>query len=396
MARLALIPWVLLAFPTFGQIASAPNEPIVPPGIPPDERIDLTGDDIPDVVITGITEHVLGENHERAGWYRRWVLPLPGTALLFRTTRNSTGYYKLADGGKLSPVELEAGFRNKQLRWSTPADSIKLEVLEHSFGLGVPPGWYGSDNFQEGTLVLRSTMGERAAIAAFTIWCSFPAGRIGITAKGSVPVAAHFGESEPPKPRVPSPDEHPKVRMYNGSGEMEPQIVIPPGIPPEERIDLSQDDIPDVVLSGYVAHNDNPKNSGWYRRGLSPLPGTRLLMEKQADGTYGWFQLKMGEALTPEHLAMNLQSGALRWADPERELVMVLELEQRFGFGPDYGEDMGWYRPEPFITEMLVFRTAQYGRPMIGSFELGNATPGGEMWINPQGLVNEGEVLKVD
>jgi len=45
---------------------------------------------------------------------------------------------------------------------------------------------------------------------------------------------------------------------------------------------------------------------------------------------------------------------------------------------------------------MLVYRTMQEGRPMLGCFELGSATPGGELWINPQGLVNEGEVLQVE
>jgi len=118
-------------------------------------------------------------------------------------------------------------------------------------------------------------------------------------------------------------------------------------------------------------------------------------MEKQADGNYGWFQLKMGEAFTPERLAMGLQNGSFRWADPEKETVFVLALEQRFGTGPEHGDDAGWQRPEPIITDMLVYRTTEHGRPMLGCFELGAATPGGELWINPQGFVNEGEVLKV-
>jgi len=42
-----------------------------------------------------------------------------------------------------------------------------------------------------------------------------------------------------------------------------------------------------------------------------------------------------------------------------------------------------------------VFRGTQYGRPMIGCFEIDHTTPGGELWVRLMGLVDEGEVLRV-
>ena len=41
-----------------------------------------------------------------------------------------------------------------------------------------------------------------------------------------------------------------------------------------------------------------------------------------------------------------------------------------------------------------MFRGTQYGRPMVGCFEVGYTTPGGELGVRLLGLVDEGEVLR--
>src|SRR4030095_1934340 len=139
-------------------------------------------------------------------------------------------------------------------------------------------------------------------LAAFTIDLDMIADKIDFTLKGSIPVDPHFGEFEPVYPPVPA-DGPPTVDLGD---KREPEPIVPAGLPPDERIDLSSDNIPDVVITGYIAYSDSAKTSGWYRRGVSPMPGTAFLMERQADGSYDVFRLKWGETLTPTHLEMGL------------------------------------------------------------------------------------------
>ncbi len=384
----------LLAIPAFAQDASAPGEPLVPPGIPPDERMDVTGDGIADLVITGRTDHIPDPEQGLDGWYRRGVRPLPGTSILLRCTHNSTGYYRVPAGGVLDTAAIRKGVHFKQLCWSGQEDAWMFNVLEQPFGPGIQEaakGWYGMGEHNEGTLVLRSVLGAHTAIAAFQIHFNLPAGRIWITSSSTVVVDPRFAvEPTPaPAPKVADPFsfEH---------EEQPPQVMVPPGVPPDEPIDLTSDDIPDVVLTGENApyHAAAPP-LGTYFRGMRMLPGAALLMERQADGTYRPFLLMESEELTPIRLAMGLGTDAFRWAEPPRWPQWIAVLQQRYGSLRTADEPSGWLPVEDPVKGMLVFRANQYGRPMIGALELDHETPGGQLWIQLQGLVNEGEVLTV-
>jgi hypothetical protein len=383
MQRLGSVICLLLSIATRGQVA--------PPGVPAQERVDVTGDGIADVLITGGTQHMDDPEMGKGGIHHRWLAPLPGTVFLFTCTQNSSDFYRVEEGSTLSAAAVEAGLRFLQLCWSRPEDSVRIGLLDKGFGFhGVDTtSWYGSDMFEEGTLVVRSTTGRQAALAAFTIDLDVITDRVGFTMKASIPVDAHFGEFAPVYPPVPA-DGPPMVDFGH---TWEPEPIVPAGIPPDERIDLTSDDIPDVVLTGYVAYADSAHKGGWYRRGISPMPGTAFLMKKQADGSYDWFRLKWGETFTPARLEMGLHSGSLRWADPTSGRVMVLVLEQSFGHPPGETEKQGWYAIEPYFNDLLVYRAAQFSRPMLGELEIGSSS-GGELWIREQALVDAGKPLQ--
>jgi hypothetical protein len=366
---------------------------VLPPAMLANERVDVTGDGIADLVIAGAAQHMDDPEMGKGGLHRCWLAPLPGTVFLTRCTPNASDYYRVEEGSVLSAAAVEAGLRFLQLCWTSPQDSVRIGLLYKGFGFqGVDTtSWYGSDDFEEGTLVVRSTTGRQAVLAAFTIDLDMIADTVGFTLKASVPVDAHFGEFEPL--RSPTHVQDSLSTVFFGH-EWEPQAIVPPGIPPDERLDLTSDDIPDVVLSGHIVYTDSSKQHGWYRRGVSPMPGTAFLMKRQGDGSYDWFWLKWGGTLTPAQLEMGLHSGSLRWADPAKESVLVLAIEQSFGLPPGGTDEQGWYVPEPHSDEQrLVYRTAAFGRPMLGALEIGTST-GGELWIQERGFVNAGEVLR--
>jgi hypothetical protein len=181
-----------------------------------------------------------------------------------------------------------------------------------------------------------------------------------------------------------------------GHEENEAQVLVPPGVAPDEPIDLTSDDVPDVVLTSEDApyHSAAPP-LGTYFRGLRMLPGSALLMAKADDGSYQPFQLMMEQELNPTQLAMGVQSGSLRWADPAYWRAFVQVLKQRYGSLREADEPIGWLPAEEPLQGALVFHSTQYGRPMVGCFEVGYTTPGGELRVTLQGLVDEGAVLKV-
>ncbi|MEO8589354.1 MAG: hypothetical protein ABI432_08310 [Flavobacteriales bacterium] len=381
---------LLLAGSASAQVGAREGESAFPPGLPPDKRVDVTGDGIADLVITGGTRHVNDREMGPGGWHLRWVAPLPGTRFLFRCTQNRSDYYRVEEGQTLSAVEVEAGLRYAQLCWGKPEDGARIDVLTMSFGWNDPSGWLGADDYKEGTLVVRSTTGPQAAIAAFTVDMDVIADTIGITPKGSIPVDAHFGEFDLYAP-ISAKDSMSRAVFGH---EFEPQLIIPPGVPPDERLDLTSDDIPDVALTGAITYADSSKQGGWYRRGVAAMPGTSFLQERQADGSYDWFKLKWGGSLTPTELEMRLQSGTLRWADPAQERVMVLTLEQSFGLPIDDPEHTGWYYPGPYFDDLLVYRATQFGRPVLGAFEIFATAPGGVLAIREQALVEAGKALR--
>lgn len=392
--HLLLLIGLFAGVPSFAQIASAPDEPMVPPGIPADERVDVTGDGIADLLITGRTEHIPDPEQGLDGWYRRVVLPLPGTAILLRCTRNSSGYYRVTEGTEMDTSAIRKGLHFKQLCWTDPGDAWAFRILEQPFGPGIQEaqkGWYGTGENNEGTLVLRSTSGRRTVLAAFRITFNLPAGRIWITPVSTVKVDDGFGLEPAPPPAQPK-DADP----YSFGHDQEPQVMVPPGVPPDEPIDLTSDDIPDVVITAENApyHSTAPP-LGTYHRGLRMLPGAALLMEKSADGTFQLFMLHEGQELGPTELSMGLGTDRFRWAEPPRWPEFIEVLTQRYGSLRASDEPPGWLPVEAPLEGAPVFRGTQYGRPMIGCFEIGYTTPGGELWVRLMGLVDEGEVLRV-
>ena len=69
-------------------------------------------------------------------------------------------------------------------------------------------------------------------------------------------------------------------------------------------------------------------------------------------------------------------------------------LDERYGSIRAADEPIGRLPVEEVPLDLLVFRSTHYDRPMIGCVKLRYETPGGELRIELQGLVNEGEVLE--
>lgn len=357
----------------------------------PDERVDVTGDGIPDLFISGHTKHWEELEWGKGGLHERWLAPLPGVSFLTTCTPNNSDYYRLEEGRPLTPEGIEDGLRFLHLCWTRPEDSVRIGLLSKGFGFhGVDTtNWYGSDLFEDGTLVIRSTTGTQPTLTAFTIDLDVTKDKVGFTQKASIPVDADFGEFTP----ILEPFTH-EDSAYASifDRELFREPIVPAGIPPDERIDLVSNDTLDVVLTGHIAYKDSSHKSGWYKRGISPLPGTDFLLQRRTDGSYEPFRLKFGEVLASTRLEMDLHSGHLRWASPERESVFILALEQAFAPAAGEVEVEGWYPVGDYGEDDLVFRSNEFGRPMLGTFEI-RASSTGRLWIDQQELVDAGKEL---
>lgn len=393
MFRSACIVSLFLGFSASGQVASGPGEPIIP-GLPPDEYMDVTGDGIADLLITSRTVHV--SDPQQPGYLGKYILgvrTLSGTAVLMWSTPSNQRWYTVEDSTRLDTGLLAKRIHFKQLSWTDEDHPTEFWLLERPFGPAIntdQDGWYGTGDHHDGqTMVLRSANERGTSVAAFAFELPYPYGRVVIKTKHAVRVPNGFGEEGDPEPR-----ELIKEDPWSfGDESSEVQVIIPPGIPPDEPIDLTSDEIPDVVLTGDASPYHATEPMGTYFRGLRMMPGAALLMAKQADGSFEPFQLKMEETLTPERLAMGLQGDMFRWAEPARWREMIVVLEQRYGSIRDADEPIGWLPADGAPVDLLVFRATQYGRPMIGTLELRSETPGGSVWIELRGLVDEGEVL---
>ena len=69
-------------------------------------------------------------------------------------------------------------------------------------------------------------------------------------------------------------------------------------------------------------------------------------------------------------------------------------LDQRYGSIRAADEPIGRLPVEEVPLDLVVFRSTHCDRLIIGCQKLRYETPGGELWIELQGLVNEGEVLE--
>lgn len=369
--------------------------PIIP-GPPPDEYVDVTGDGRADLQITSRTIHITDPQQPGfLGLCKLGVRTLSGNSILLWSTPSTQRWYTLEDSTRLDTGLLAARIHYKQLRWTDEDHPTEFWLLERPFGPAITKeqdGWYGTGEQYEGTLLLRSANDLGTSIAAFTFELPFPYGRIVVRVNHALRVPNGYGEEGDPAPlRSKVVGDH-----DFGHEDNERQVMVPPGVPPDELIDLTSDDIPDVVITGENApyHASGPP-LGDYHRGVRMWPGAALLMVNSGDGGFVPFGLSDGGTLTPERLATELRSDRMRWAAPPRWREFLPVLEQRYGSSREADEPLGWLPSEGMPHSLLVFRATQYGRPMLGCFEVQYTTPGGELGVRLSGLVDEGEPLEV-
>lgn len=402
MARLrpyALLPLrVLLLALAFAHVLHAQAEADrVIPGPPPDEYVDVTGDGIADLLITSRTIHIA--DPEQPGYLGKHLLgvrTLSGNAILMWSTPSTQRWYTLEDSTRLDTNLLAKRIHFKQLSWTDEDHPTEFWLLERPFGPAITKdqdGWYGTGDHHDGhTLVLRSTNHLGTSVAAFAFELPYPYGRVVVRTKHVVRVPNGYG-AEGDRTVLKRDDQEPPFAF--APGPVEPQVVVPPGIPPDEVIDLTSDDIPDLVITAANRPYHAPAPPlGSYHRGVRMLPGASLLMERTADGTFEPFMLREGQELTSAQLTQGLAADRFRWAEPPRWQKFIEVLQQRYGSLRAQDEPPGWLPADAPPQENYVFRGTQYGRPMLGCFEVGYTTPGGELWVRLLGLVEEGEVLR--
>jgi hypothetical protein len=360
------------------------------PGPPPDEYVDVTGDGIEDLLITSRTIHI--SDPEQPGYLGKHLLgvrTLSGNAILQWSTPSTQRWYTLEDSTRLDTGLLAKRIHFKQLSWTDEDHPTEFWLLERPFGPAITTdqdGWYGTGDHHDGlTLVLRSANHRGTSVAAFAFELPYPYGRVVVRTKHVVRVPNGYGEEgdlivlkrEPQEP------------LFDfGHEPVEPQVIIPPGLPKEEAIDLTYDDVPDVIITGYEQPGE-----GFFTRGVSPAPGAAFLMRLVAwGGSWELFRLGPEEVLTPDQLTSGLRSNILMWAAADQANVFCPVLHHRNHPGE---QSPGW---EPFYEEPKgnpVFRTLDYGRPVIGVVALQWSVPGGELSVDAQNWVEEGQVLQV-
>lgn len=367
------------------------------PGPPPDEYVDVTGDGRADLLITSRTIHISDPQQPGyLGLIKVGVRTLSGTAVLLWSTPSTQRWFTVDSAARLDTAELSKRIHFKQLSWTDEDVPTEFWLLERPFGPAITKdqdGWYGTGDHHDGhTMVLRSANDLGTSVAAFTFELPFPYGRIVVRSIEAMRVPNGYGEEGDPahtKPKV-------MEEFDFGHEANEPQVIVPPGVPPDEPIDLTSDDMPDLMITGENAPYHAPAPPlGTYHRGVRMLPGAALLMEKQADGQFALFTLQQEAALTPEDLSTGLANDRFRWAEPPRWREFIHVLQQNYGSLRTADEPPGWLPAEEPIEGALVFRATQYGRPMLGCFEVSYTTPGGEVGVRLMGLVDEGEVLRV-
>jgi hypothetical protein len=356
--------------------------------------VDVTGDGIADLLITNRTIHIT--DPEQPGYLGKHLLgvrTLSGNAILMWNTPSNQRWYMLEDSTRLDTSLLAKRIHFKQLSWTDEDNPTEFWLLERPFGPAITKdqdGWYGTGHHHDGhTLVLRSANHRGTSVAAFAFELPFPYGRVAIKAKYVVRVPNGYGEEGDLIVLKRDPEEPP---FDFGHEPVEPQVIVPSGIPPDERVNLNSDDVDDLVITGHMEHWFGRSEPGEFIRGISPLPGTMLLITRERWGALGFFRLREGEVLTPERLASGLAGNILAWvpADGERAFVPVL-------FQPVVMPEncWGWAYDEDALEGALVYRTMEYGRPIIGTLEIVSDVPGGELGVRAQTWVEEGQALEV-
>ena len=389
MVRLAVLGACMLALRGAAQTATS----AMVPGIPPEEYVDVTGDGRADLLITSRTIHISDPQQPGyLGLHKVGVRTLAGTAVLMWSTPSNQRWYALDSAARLDTAELAARIHFKQLSWTDEDVPTDFWLLERPFGPAITKdqdGWYGTGDHHDGlTMVLRSANDLGTSVAAFRFELPFPYGRVVIKSKEAIRVPNGFGEEGDPVPMKPVV----KDEYDFGHEENEPQVIVPPGVPPDESVDLTGDEANDLVIRTVDEDWHGTDGSGYYVRGVSPLPGTALLMTNTRWGVWGPFTLTDADALTPEQLANGLKSGTMRWAASESERVFIDLLRHPHGL-----EDvpMEWTATPGASAGYLVYRTTSYGRVYIGAMEVVYALPGGKLGMRPRTWVEEGQVLEL-
>lgn len=364
------------------------------PGPPPDEYVDVTGDGIADLLITTRTIHI--SDPEQPGYLGKHLLgvrTLSGNAILQWSTPSAQRWYTLEDSIRLDTALLAARIHFKQLSWTDEDHPTEFWLLERPFGPAITKdqdGWYGTGDHHDGhTLVLRSANHLGASVAAFAFELPYPYGRVVVRTKHVVRVPNGYGE-EGDRMVLKRDDQEPPFDF--GHEPVEPQVVIPPGIPPDERVNLNGDEVDDLVINGQVEPVNGIGGPGHFVRGLSPLPGTQLLMTRERWGVLGPFRLREGEVLTPERLANGLAGNLFVWVPTGDERVFIPLMRHPFEMPHEPQE---WTFTADALDGALVYRTMEYGRPLIGAMEIIGDGNGGQFGVRAQTWVQEGQVLEV-
>ncbi len=383
---LPLLAWVV-ALQVHGQ-----QERI--PGPPPDEYVDVTGDGRADLLITSRTIHISDpEQPGYLGMYKLGVRTISGNAVLLWSTPSTQRWFTLDSAARLDTAALSKRIHYKQLSWTDEDKPTEFWLLERPFGPAITKdqdGWYGTGDHHDGRImVLRSANDLGTSVAAFTFELPFPYGRIVVRSKEAVHVPNGYGEEGDPIPMKPVV----KDGYDFGHEPNEPQVMVPPGLPPDEAVDLHDDGTPDVAVTARDEHWHGTGNPGYHVRGIAPLPGTSfLLMRDEGHGPWVCFRLPSGAALTPDELNAGLASGTYFWSLPSAGSSFCPVLQHPFGSMSAPAE---WTAALHADDGDLVYRTTYYDQTVIGALELRYALPGGELGVTPQNWVEEGQVLQV-
>ena len=310
--RLSVFSACMIAFRCMAQ----PTTPIVP-GVPPDEYVDVTGDGRADLLITSRTIHISDPQQPGyLGLYKVGVRTLSGTAVLMWSTPSNQRWFTLDSAARLDTAELSARIHFKQLSWTDEDRATEFWLLERPFGPAITQaedGWYGTGDHHDGrTMVLRSANERGTGVAAFSFEMPYPYGRVVVRKMEAIAVPNRFGEEGDRMPTRPVV----KDGLDFGHEENEPQVMVPPGIAPDEHVDLNDDGVDDVVIRS-ADRLQGKESSGHIMRGVSPMPGSAFLFTLERWGVWGPYFLREGEALTPEGLNAGLQSSTLRWSTPD-------------------------------------------------------------------------------
>jgi hypothetical protein len=169
---------------------------------------------------------------------------------------------------------------------------------------------------------------------------------------------------------------------------VEPQVIVPSGIPPDERVNLNSDEVDDLVITAYNEPAHGANDLGQFVRGIAPLPGTMLLMTREGSVLLHAFRLREAEVLTPERLASGLAGNELEWVNADDERAFVPLARHPYGLTLQT-----WTFDANAFDGALVYRTMEYDRPVIGTLEILSAGTGGHFGVRAQTWVEEGQVL---